>query len=234
MAKTIGGMAQKYFANMSKQIRYGQMLGMNQTAFEVKKRLEKEIVKVFDNPTAQTKRSIYVVKAKKTDLKVTIKIKDQAAQGLTPADYLSPQIFGGTREKKRSEQLWGEYWVPGRKQRLNKYGNISGGQITKLLSITRSFEEVGFNANVTSTSKGAGTAKKIFRVWGKKHQRRKSNLLPGIYKRVRKRIQPLIIFIKQPKYKKRFNFEKVTTDNFFKLIDKNIDIGIEKAMKDAK
>jgi len=142
--------------------------------------------------------------------------------GLPVADILAPHIEGGAREHKRSEKLLirrgmlgsNEYLVPGSGLRLNKYGNITRGAMTKILSQLKSFEEVGFNMNTRSAQSNYFLIRK-----------KKGGMIPGIYQRTKKGIKPLLIIVKHTNYKARFDFisvvQRYVSRTYAKTFDNN-------------
>ncbi len=136
-----------------------------------------------------------------------IGIEWSASEGRSPAAILAPHIEGGTRKMKRSEQLLRSYWVPGRGVTLNQYGNISGSLLTQMLSYLGKFPEVGYMANITDRSrKRKGGRLRTFFVVGPGN--------PGLHAGVWERkpggkVKPILIFINNPKYGKRFRFYDV-------------------------
>jgi hypothetical protein len=99
-----------------------------------------------------------------------------------------PLIEGGGRTMKPAERRLGQYYVPGIGAKLNKYGNMSGGQVTQILSRLGKFGDVsGYDMNQTAASKrrlGAmqkRTGKKSTEYFVITHKT--GGLAPGIYKR---------------------------------------------------
>jgi hypothetical protein len=126
---------------------------INDTArLDVKPAIQNEMKRVFDRPTPYTLNSVYT-KLHPADMSVDIGLKEWGGKGTAASEYLKPQIFGGSRKMKRSERHLGSYYVPGAGARRNKYGNISGSQITQILSALKALPEVGYMANVTERSR---------------------------------------------------------------------------------
>ena len=227
-------------AEIKKQIPFAISKALNGVAVEVKNAERKEMEYVFDNPTPYTLNSVFFKKATKQNLEVSIIVRNEAAKGTPPVKYLEPQIFGGTRRAKSSElQLRekglmdeGMFWAPGGGARLNKYGNISPGQIVQILSALKSFREVGYNANYTNRTGRKSKnplASKIFvqKEWGKA-------LYPGVYQRTKTGVKPLLIFLENPQYKKRFDFFQVGESVYDKEFEKQFDKAIQYALSTAR
>jgi len=121
---------------------------LNDTAFAVKRKLEKVLPKYLDRPTPFTTRAFRVRKANRGKLESIVH--------LAPIQdaYLSYQIAGGTR-RPRGKVLP----VPFKRNvRLNKYGNLPGGRnkTAKLLARKRAF---------------SGEVKGIAGIWQRKGKR---------------------------------------------------------------
>ena len=208
-------------------------MAMNMTAKQVKEELIDEMKKVFDNPTPWTLNSLYVIPAKPDKLIVAIKIKDFAGKGTPASEYLSAQIEGGTRAQKKSEKQLtrnvvgfnsNNYIMPGKGLKLNKYGNVTSGKMTQILSAISAFTETGFNANKTKDSiKKNPNQDKYFVIT----KAMGSHLMPGVYYRVGKggkKLRPILIFTDAPPhYNKRFEYFELASKYYQSKIQANTD-----------
>lgn len=232
--------AGKVMGEIKKQIPFAIAKALNDVAVLVKNAERKEMERVFDNPTPYTLNSIFFKKATKQKFEVNIIIRNEAAKGTPPVKYLEPEIFGGTRRAKSSELQLREkglmeddmFWAPGAGARLNKYGNISPGQIVQILSALKSFREAGYNANYNSKSGRKSKnplASKIFvqKEWGKA-------LYPGVYQRTKTGVKPLLIFLENPHYEERFNFFTVGEIIYDNNFENKFNEAIQYALATAK
>ena len=214
---------------------------MNMTAKQVKEELIEDMKRIFDNPTAFTLNSLFIIPATKDKLMVAIKIKDFAGKGTPASKYLSAQIEGGTRAPKSTEKKLrnigklnpGGYVMPGKGLKLNQYGNVAGSKYTQILSAVRAFEEAGYTMNRVGSTRKRGRPKK-----GEKaaplttneryfviHNGSKSSLKPGVYYRSGSRtsgkIKPILIFTKAPHYSKKFEFFELAVKHYKEKIQEN-------------
>jgi len=204
---------------------------LEETAKKAKVELQEEMTKVFDRPTRWTLNSAYY-KRNFNNLSIEFQLKDKADR------YLFPQIEGGSREQKRSEKhlerLAGSgmklYWVPGAGVKLDKYGNVSGGQITQILSGLKAFPEVGYMANITDRSRKRAER----RVKKPKPPREffiakgHSRLHPGVWEKVKHgRIRPILLFIKDPQYSERLDFYGTIANSFKKHLQGRLNVQVE-------
>ncbi|MFH0771311.1 MAG: hypothetical protein V1933_01675 [Candidatus Omnitrophota bacterium] len=214
-----------------------------------------EMKRVFKNPVPFMLKAFHVTPAKPEDLKAVIKIKDE--QHGSPlrsyATILRPQIYGGERDVKSFERRLRAirvlpanlYIVPGSGCDLDSYGNMSRGQIIKILSYFRAFKEAGYSANRPVGMKGKGWAnievnKKLRMMKARKRKgvavegyyyfaltKWKNGLHPGIYKRTTGgKIIPVWMFVRAPLYKPLFQFHTVAD----KAAKEQLPIEIKKAM----
>mgnify|MGYP003126729206 FL=1 len=98
-----------------KQIPFATSVAINNTLFDLKKEMSKQMDKKLDRPTPFTKRGFFINKAKKNLLVGVLLMKDIVA------NYMQYQIEGGTRTTGK------QIPVPYKPNaRLNKFGNIIG------------------------------------------------------------------------------------------------------------
>jgi hypothetical protein len=113
------------------QIRYATQQAINKTAWDVRDGVKKEMPTVFDRPTPYTVSSLKVFPSKASDLTAEINFK-----GRPSGHYLRPEVFGGARPLKTFEKLLGRgFYVPSDAAPKDRYGNVSGAQILRMLSM---------------------------------------------------------------------------------------------------
>ena len=198
-----------------KQLPFAQALALTRTAERVKKATQRERAKVFDRPNPWTRNAGAFVKvATKTDPSAEVRFSEGGAAGRSAFSYLRHHVEGGARPHKGFEKrligrglmLASEYAVPARGVQLDRYGNISPGVITKIISQLDAFREVGFAANATGSrrSKGKRRAAGFFLADGQGQLRR------GIWVRRAGRVSPVLIFVrKAPRYQQTYRHGQV-------------------------
>lgn len=173
---------------------------------------------VFDRPTKFTLNALALKPATKRDLVAEVFFKTGFSS--VPAwRYLGPQVEGGARVHKAHERrliragfmLSTEFAVPGSGVKLDGYGNISGSTIERILSQLGAAEQAaGYQANATPKSRARAKKKKVGRYFVLRPDgsgRSARNVAPGIYYRAGARdIVPVIMFVRPPRYQKRFPF----------------------------
>lgn len=161
---------------MKKQIPYAVANGVNAMARIVKDAEQAEIRKVFKSPNPFTQNAPRMFPAKAPG-KLEARVWLQTPPNLSQKEhYLLPQIVGGGRPLKPYEMgLGGRFTMPGGGMKLDQYGNMGRGQLTKILSQSGSFRESGFKMN--RTRKG-GKAGDMFML-----TQQRGGLQPGIYER---------------------------------------------------
>lgn len=211
-----------------KQLPFALAKGITDTAKDVKAALQKEMKRVFDNPTRFTINSIYIVPAKKGIFIAFVGLKGDQNH------YLYPQTRGGRRNLKQSEaslqstgkMTKGLHIMPGAGIRLNKFGNITKGKMTKIMSVIKGHRDK--RQNTTARSKRRNKSLPSLFV-AKKGNRRTQHLQPGIYQRTKKGIKPILIYAHESKYLVRFRFVDVAQ----KVTDKNLVRNVLRAMEFA-
>jgi hypothetical protein len=190
------------------QIPFATVLALTETAKLIKARLEGEMTTVFDRPTPYTLDSLRLIPATKQKLEARVWIKDEADGAAPATKWLTPEVYGGDRNHKRSEGLLrargilpdGKFIVPGKGMKLDSYGNIGRGQLQKILS--------GLGAqgdrlqNSTDSKRSAGNRSRFFVL-------KRGRQAIGIAERTgtkRSDIQILIAFISKPGYAKTLDF----------------------------
>lgn len=103
-----------------KQIPFATAKALTDTAKDAQTASKKAMIKKLDRPTPFTLRGVAIQRATKTKLQSVVYIKDIQAK------YLRWQISGGTREARNKALL-----IP-QGIRLNKYGNMPKGRLSKL------------------------------------------------------------------------------------------------------
>jgi len=177
----------------------------------------------------------------------------------TPGNkFLYPQIYGGTRNARSSERRLREigvmkdnqFWVKGEGARLDRYGNIAPGQIIQLLSALKAFRDSGYNSNYNPGDKKTigwrksknPLAEKLLVI---KEYKNKGKLYPGIYKltnpvksksgKVRyENLSPILIFMQNPQYKKRYDFFGVGQRSFDNKFENKLNEAIQYALATSK
>ena len=176
------------------------------TALAIRDAEKAEMQRVFDRPTPFTLNSLYVKTA--TPIALTARVWFKGIRG--DWHYLIPQVEGGDRRLKMFEKHLqragilpvGMFVVPGAGLKLDQYGNIPGGKIVQLLSAVQALPEVGYLAN-KSRRRGARRNRKTDNIFaGRPHP----GMPLGVWQRSLSGLKPLIVFVKRPQYRKRFDF----------------------------
>lgn len=193
-----------------KQVTFATAVALTRTAQIAKGEVEKEMRAVFDRPTRWTLNSLRLIPAKKDRLVARVEMKNEADKSAPATKWLNPEIEGGPRPEKASERNLrqkgvlpaGKFIVPGRGAKLDRFGNMTKGAITKALSGVGGFAEQGYSANATGSrrSRAKGNAKRYFVM-------KRGSTPIGIAERTsRNRMHILLAFTRRPSYTKRLDF----------------------------
>lgn len=245
---------------VQRQMPFAMSKGLNATAQHVKQALQDDMKRSFDRPTKYTLNSLKMTSAKKTNLVASVWFKDPPRG----KHYLEPQVYGGKRDLKSWEvNMGGRFIMPANGTKLDQYGNLGRGMITKLRSMFGRQDVAGFD----SMAKGKGNLSQYFRV-----NKTKGNLHAGIYERVQgnetagrvgrymvarglakgkkgalkelnkrtralypRGIKAVVIFSdKKPSYGKRFDFYHVANRTIDRVLMLNMKVACEDALKTAR
>ncbi|WP_405120729.1 hypothetical protein [Pseudomonas leptonychotis] len=211
------------------QLPFAAALALTRTAQGVQEELRAEMEVAFDRPTRATLNSLYVQPATKAKLEAKVFIKDGRSRnsagnivgregvwgkGRAASKWLAPQIYGGQRNKKGFERRLersgvlapGQYVVPSDSTRLDSYGNVSQGQLNKMLSGAGALSGAGYDANATDSDRSQAKGNRRFFLV------RKGSRPIGIAERLgygegsQNNIRMALAFVKRPTYGKGFDF----------------------------
>lgn len=210
-----------------------------------------EMRRVFDRPTPWVLGGIRYIKATASKLEARIDFDHWGNKTLvTVADVLQAEIDGGQRRYKRHESALrqagilpaGMFIVPGTAAERDAYGNMKGSQIVQILAWFRTFGEQGYRANMTDKgrarlgrdSKRTGRAGFQYFVLKQRH----GKLLPGIYKRHvfsggSSAVKPVMIFVRSPNYRKRFDFYGVTREAALEQFHRSFPFWLNRLLKEG-
>lgn len=127
-------------AQQQRQVPFALATAINSIATGARADLIESMKEAFDRPTPFTLNATYVKKARKSDLTAWVGIREFAGKGTPAWKYLGPQVDGGSRRQKRFERRLATlnnaaaFALPARGAELDAYGNMSRGQIVKILA----------------------------------------------------------------------------------------------------
>jgi len=219
---------------LPQQIRFSAVKAVDRLADKSKERIYSEMMRVFDRPTPWTLRAMRVSKPSMTNISAEVGFRD--TWNKRAVDYLLPEVYGGERKVKAFELLIqsrvttnnlrggrGQYpkgttFVPGPGATIDRYGNMSPGQIQQIIS--------GLGAQ---TDKWANTTRA-----SKARKKRTGHYIATpktIWFADKGMMTPLLIATKaRPAYSKRFPFHQVIQ----RFIDDQFPIEFEKALSERK
>jgi hypothetical protein len=184
-----------------------------------------EMKKRFDRPTKWTLNSLRFKLATMDRPEVRIWIMDFAKKGASADEYLTPQIKGGQRGRKRHELklisagiMPADMWaVPASSAPLDIYGNVPMQFINRILHDVRA---MGEQTAKRSYRKRTGWRRdNYFFAAPKAHS---MHLRPGIYWHLSGAIMPVMIFTRSPSYTVRYPFYEIGRDIYNRNKDKVI------------
>lgn len=226
------------------EVRRATREALNRTAEWAETYVRKEMRSAFDRPVPYTLRSLRVFYASTAKLQATLWFRQRRQD--EDKLWAVPQIKGGERALKPMELRLqragilppGWLIVPGAAAPLDSYGNMSQGEISRILNVLGSYKEAGYNKanDKTAARLRRGNAKKGqygFAYWVNpvSGPGRRPHLLPGVYRRVYTSfgtsLKPMMIFVSRAQYRMRLDFFGIVR----KAADKHFPAEFDKAMK---
>jgi len=256
----------RQFSELERQnLAFAVMQAVNATAYEIREQWKRVAARVFDRPTALTRNAAMYRKATKDRLYAEIFLRDEAFKGTPPAKYLLAQVEGGARRKKGFEVLLqqrgvmpaGQFAVAGRGARLDAYGNVSAGEITRILSQLGAQRDPYQNETPSSrrrrTSEGrrydylgrdrkgnTAVAARTVRRGGRYFalQTRRGRLAPGIYERIGtgfgSAVRSVFVFTGRATYRPRYDIFAQAQRQWDKLMPFYFNRELETALASSK
>lgn len=206
-------------------VEYALATALTRTGVRIKDAMRAEMPRVFDRPTPFTLNALYLKPATAKDPEAIVGLKESAPT--YPREHFQPQVYGGGRRQKKFERAlqrgghmpssW--YAVPAKGARLDRYGNVNGANIERILSALGALSDKGAKNNRTTQSrlKRGAKLKDYFAVTP-------NNAVPasnggrlpyGIYERLKNgRIRSWFIFVPRVRYRPRLAFFEVAQRTF--------------------
>lgn len=202
-------------SKVRKQIPFATSKTLNALAVSAQKEVIGAIKSKFDRPTAFTVNSTYIKYSNKKVLKASVNIKDRELLKSKPfAETLLHEFAGGTRIRKRLE-FWlqragyissNEFVAPGEGAKLDSNGNMSRGEIQKILSQLSAGPDAASFRSGSARSKAKRALAGYF--WS-----RGGKLARGVWARFSfaqgGAVKPILIVISTPRYKQRIDMDAI-------------------------
>lgn len=227
----------------SRQAPFAVAKALTKTAQLAQQSIKDTMPHVFDRPTHYTLNSLYLRPATKQNLEALVKIKDESYKGIAANKWLHAEVAGGVRNLKRSERSLrikgylksGEQVVPGKGVSLDGYGNIRGGQMSKILGALQANSDPMQNETKASRKRGRSKKRKAEYFVGSPGGGR---LPRGVYARTGfafgSSIKPILIFTKAGRYRKRLPFHDIVTKVVQRNFDQQLQVAIYYALQTAR
>lgn len=207
------------------QIPYAAMVGINSTAFAVKRASRRQLETSFDRPTPLIKGATRVDKATKQTLTAVVYIDPKRSP------ILQVHEEGGKRGRQALERfLIMQGWlpnswraVPSESMPRDAYGNPKRAEVNKIM------------AELSASISGiANSSRRCFVI----RPGQRSHLTPGIY-RIRSRsegraIMPLFLFVSTTQYRAILHWEPAVKTEAQRLLPDEVAKAIQRAMATAR
>lgn len=205
------------FAEMPDLIAKTVRGALSETVDDLHTRELMEMDQVFDKPTPYVKRGLkkrYPGRAGVLEAGIHF---EEWPFGKSPADIIRPHVFGGPRRIKKSERRLNSFGIAPNGSWTtmsdgypkNGYGNIAGARYTQMLNEVGALTDTA--ARGKYTKRKSSSEKRAVRDWQFFLFTPKGAKFPvGIAeKRGKAGIKMMLVFTRQPNYKKRFDYFEV-------------------------
>lgn len=254
----------KNLSAVQKQVRFATAVALTRTAKDVEKAMIGEFKAKFDAPTPTALRGFRTKTATRENLTAEVLLKDRPLGGKnlnSISQILGHHFSGGGRIKKQLEVILeqnnfisaSEYVVPGQAARLDRYGNISRGQIVQILSQI-GIKRLGFDSNPTNSARSrrnVAMAGVIFWSYGPNSSRRRlvdpssgieygyqggaaSRLPKGAWIRNGRSVRPILLAVRRPNYRKRFDLNLTADGVVNKKFDGHFNAALAVALRTSR
>lgn len=216
----------------NEQLPFAVSLALTRTAEAARRAVIQEFKQKFDRPKPstinETKGPLYLKTASKRKFPndfAEVRIKDTPQlKGVPAIAYLGHHVNGGPRISKRMELqlrsagvlMPGDYAIPGAGARMDRYGNMSQGQVQEVLSAMQA-QRLSYMNSKKEQWKGIKAIRmnpklgQYFVAYrGRPHTR---HLAEGIWQRYGRnnwQVRPVLIFVKSPPtYRPRIAWDQI-------------------------
>lgn len=249
------GAAPNLYLDVQRQTNWAASQALTKTARHAVDELRQVMQRVFDRPTPYTLNALRVTPATRDNLTARVEFRQNAGKGTDADRFLGPQVFGGGRNRKRSENalgrvglLPGQFTVPGAAAEMDAYGNMSRGFTVKLLANLQAFGEEGYRANATArtlarTAKAGRSAAGWRTINGKEYfvsrgpsgqvRGRPQHLPAGVWQKSGTHgvdVRPVLMFVEAPQYAPRLPFYESVDEVFSDRFDEEFTTALDRAL----
>ena len=225
---------------ITKQIPFAMAKALTLTAIQAQTDIVQAMTQVFDRPTPYTLNSTYVVPATKDRLESFVQLKDSAAKGTPAIKFLDPEVFGGERNPKRGEKALqrlgalasGSFIAPGAGLKLDQYGNISAGTMTKILSAVQANPDYYQSVTQKSRKRAIAAGRNLEYFVGRSPSGARHL---GVWERDGRHLHPILIFIdRPPTYRERLKFYAIAQETYERVYQRLFNEALADAIATAR
>jgi len=243
--KVIGAQAiVKSLWGVERNSRFGIARAMTKTAKSVETGLKREMREKTDRPTPFFMKSTFVAPATRQKLVARVGLKDRLASKnlISAAERFGHHFSGGARVVKaielhlRRAGLLGsnEFVVPGAGAKMDRYGNMSRGQIQQIMSQLRvGLDPYAYSSNSPRSRRNVRKAGHIF--WARGNAR-DSHLKRGAYIDMGPPIglRPLLVVVSSTNYQRIYDLPKLAATTIKREWSENLKASLVDAFNSAK
>lgn len=196
------------------QIPKAMAVALNRAAWDVRQEQIAEVPRTFDAPTPFIAKGIFYQKATST------RQYSVAGWEARRDSTITPHVEGGARALKKSESalrargiMAGGLWmVPGPAAPKDRHGNLTRGFIKQLFDAIPDLARSGRSGTWFVGGKRLGAS-------------------PGIWRKKGGTIEPLLFFVREPKYRKSYDFYGIVERKAREVLPGHLSDSIRKALE---
>ena len=225
---------------IAKQIPFAMAKALTLTAIQAQTDIVQAMTQIFDRPTPYTLNSTYVVPATTDRLESFVQLKDSAAKGTPAIKFLDPEVFGRERNPKRGEKALqrlgalasGSFIAPGAGLKLDQYGNISAGTMTKILSAVQANPDYYQSVTQKSRKRAIAAGRNLEYFVGRSPSGARHL---GVWERDGRHLHPILIFIdRPPTYRERLKFYAIAQETYERVYQRLFNEALADAIATAR
>jgi hypothetical protein len=241
----------------ARQIPFALSVALNQTAKDLRTATYAEMRAKFDRPTPHTLRSLFIDPSSKQNLEAHVFLKDRSAggnnagglqsgapgapEGGSMAAIIGHLFRGGSRIPKRIEEAFagaglirpGEYLLPGPGAKLDRYGNMSRGQVQQVYTALRLHYDS--RSNFTDSARSRRNARAAGRMFWSRGESADNGRRRGLWvSNGRTPPQLLLAVIPRAVYRQRIDLNEIAWRIVPRVYPAHFEKALERALQSAR
>lgn len=222
-----------------KHIPFATALALTRTGQALKKDLGQHLAKTFDNPSRYITAGTFSTSATKSNLSVTVGMRDQAPRGASPAQYVQESFAGGARGMKPYELAMqsigalppGMRAVPAAGIKLDRSGGPNRAQLAEIFGALKRGTRV-------FAGRGKRASEQGYFIVTPQRNAKTQHLEPGLYRRIKRgrdsNVVPVFLFVAEATYRKVINLPDLAQKTVSREFSNQFNAALNRATETAR